>query len=110
MFSDDFILAKDVHLITTPSSLKAFKFSNLLGTEKDMWNYWKDIVLKDGCVFGVCKSEKKSKRGFDDLGNILQQTSYQMLNSLPMTKDDIKEFTTLEKEFISKLKMTMIFC
>lgn len=98
------ILAKDVHLITTPSSLKALKFSHLKGSEKGMWEYWKKVVIKDNCVFGVCKSEKKSKRGYDDLGRVLQQTSYQMINSLPMTREDIKNFTSFEKEYINRLK------
>lgn len=98
------MLAKDIHLIMTPSSLKALKFSKLKGSEKNMWEHWKKIVRKDGCVFGICKSEKKSKRGFDSHGNVLQQTSYQMLNSLPITKRDIKNFTRLEKEYIERLK------
>ncbi|MBX4152214.1 hypothetical protein K1X09_33465 [Paenibacillus lautus] len=103
MYSEK-ILAKDVHLITTPSSLKALKFSHLKGSEKNMWNYWKKIVTKDNCIFGVCKSEKKSKRGYDDAGRVLQQTSYQMINSLPISKNDIKNFTSFEKEYISRLK------
>ncbi|MWV44955.1 hypothetical protein GRF59_15135 [Paenibacillus sp. HJL G12] len=98
------IFAKDVHFITTPSSLKALKFSRLKGSEKNMWEYWKKIVIKDKCLFGVCKSEKKSKRGYDDMGRVLQQTSYQMINSLPMTREDIKNFTFLEKEYINRLK------
>ncbi|MFB5759088.1 hypothetical protein [Paenibacillus medicaginis] len=104
MFNNDKVFAKDIHLITTPSSLKALKFSKLQGTEKDMWGYWKDVVIKDGCLFGVCKSEKMSKQGVDDRGRVLQQTSYQMLNSLPMTKDDINVLTKFEKEYINKLK------
>ncbi|MCM3257008.1 hypothetical protein M3664_04335 [Paenibacillus lautus] len=103
MYSEK-ILAKDIHLITTPSSVKALKFSNLKGSDKKMWDYWRKFVLKDKCVFGVCKSEKKSKRGYDEYGKVLQQTSYQMINSLPITKDDIKNFTQLEKEYITKLK------
>lgn len=103
MYSEK-ILAKDIHLITTPSSLKALKFSHLKGSEKNMWNYWKRIVIKDNCTFGVCKSEKKSKRGYDERGRVLQQTSYQMINSLPITREDINNFTSFEKEYISRLK------
>ncbi|WP_256715853.1 hypothetical protein [Paenibacillus odorifer] len=104
MFKNESIFAKDVHLITTPSSLKALKFSNMFKSEKKMWEHWKRIVLLDNCVFGVCKSEKSSKHGSDNSGRILQQTSYQMLNSLPMNRKDIEKLTAIEKEFIEKLK------
>lgn len=103
MYSEK-ILAKDVHLITTPSSLKALKFSHLKGSERNMWDYWKKIVIKDNCVFGICKSEKKSKRGYDDMGRVLQQTSYQMLNSLPVSKKELKNIISFEKDYISRLK------
>ncbi|WP_244208844.1 hypothetical protein [Paenibacillus ferrarius] len=104
MFKGEKVFAKDIHLITTPSSLKALKFNKIVGSPKKMWDYWKRIVIKDKCVFGVCKNEKKSKLGFGSDGNIIQQTSYQMLNSLPMTKEDVAKFTELEKEFIDQLK------
>lgn len=104
MFKNDKMYAKDVHLIITPSSLKALKFSNLLDGEKAMWRYWKKIIKQDDCIFGVCKNEKLSKQGFDNNGDILQQTSYQMLNSLPFTKDDIGNFTEFEKQYIDSLK------
>lgn len=58
MFKNDFMFAKDVHLIITPSSLKALKFSSILGTDKKMWDHWKKIISLDKCIFGVCKSEK----------------------------------------------------
>ncbi|MFP5111850.1 hypothetical protein ACSU64_05660 [Bacillaceae bacterium C204] len=101
------ILAKDVELIITPSSLKALRFSQVFEgehKEKQMWNYWQGLVDKEGNHFGVCKSEKKSKRGIDAEGNVLQQTSYQMLNSIPMEKEDIAQLVTFEKDYIEKLK------
>lgn len=104
MFKKEKVLAKNVHLIITPSSLKALKFSKLLGTTLQMWRHWKNTIIQDGCVFGVCKSEKESKFGYDDNGKVVQQTSYQMINSLPLTKTDIEKFTIFEKKFIEKLK------
>ncbi|WP_240941552.1 hypothetical protein [Paenibacillus sp. HB172176] len=109
MFHNELLYAKDILMITTPSSLKALKFSQLLGSELNMWQHWKHIVMKDNCIFGVCKSEKSSKLGFDSKGNILQQTSYQMLNSLPLRKNDIDSFTKLERDFIIRLKNDDIF-
>ena len=103
------ILAKDVHLICTPTSLKALKFANLVGEEKDMWDYWKMLVQREDNIFGVCKHEKESKRGYDFNGNILQQTSYQMINSIPFSESDIAELTTFEKQYIDKLKNDIDF-
>ena len=103
---DEEIYAKDIDMIITPSSLKALKFSNVLPskTEKEMWNYWKEKVKEDGNLFGICKHEKESKLGHYPDGNILQQTSYQMINCLPVNEYDVEELLHLEKEYISKLK------
>ncbi|MEI2465009.1 RNA dependent RNA polymerase [Niallia taxi] len=98
------ILAKDVDLICTPTSLKALKFSNIIGTDKDMWAYWKLKVQEDGNLFGVCKHDKKSKLGVDGMGKVLQQTSYQMINCLPITTQDIPDLVRTEKEYIERLK------
>lgn len=100
--------AKDVHLIITPSSLKALKFSKVLGyspaAEVDMWEYWKQVVHSEESIFGVCKSEKPSKLGLDEKGKTLQQMSYQMVNSLPMSPDEMKLLLEFEHEYLDKLK------
>lgn len=99
------MFAKDVKMIITPTSLKALKFAKDKGmSEKEMWSYWKNAVKKDGSIFGICKHEKESKRGYDSEGNVLQQSSYQMLNSIPFSPEDIAELTTYEKQYIDKLK------
>lgn len=100
----DYIFAKDVHMIVCPSSLKALKFSSVIGEDVKMWNHWKRIVIDEGCQFGICKFEKPSKHGCDEKGNILQRMSYQMVNSLPATKDDVDELVIYEKEYIERLK------
>ena len=96
------IFAKDIHMIISSSCLKALKFSKVIGTKKDMWNHWKQIVTNDGCVFGVCKTEGESKRSFGN--QILQQMSYQMINSLPASEDDIRNLAEFELGYINKLK------
>lgn len=103
MFNND-VKASDVHLITTPSSLKALKFSNVVGAEKEMFEHWKKVVEEDNNLFGVCKHEKKSKRGVDKEGRTLQQLSYQMVNSLPAKYGDIEKLLEHEKWYIDKLK------
>jgi len=98
------VYAKDIMLITTPNSLKALKFYKRKKTKKLMYEHWCRKVNLDNNLFGVCKFEKKSKRGYHDDGQILNRTSYQMLNSIPFTKDDIKELSTLELNYIDNLK------
>lgn len=104
MFDGIKLLAKDVHFIITPSSLKALKFSSLLGTEQLLWEHWKKLIYADDCIFGICKNEKISKQGHDDSGHILQQTSYQMINSLPISRSDMSDLCQYEKDVINRLK------
>lgn len=103
MFGND-IYAKDVDLICTPSSLKALKFSSVVGGDKSMWVHWKKKVNEDGNTFGVCKHDKASKFGEDENGNVLQQTSYQMINCLPLSRADIKSLVETEKNYAERLK------
>lgn len=105
MFGNEFY-AKNIEMITTPSSLKALKFSHVLPskTEKEMWDYWRIKVSDDGNLFGICKHEKESKIGSDENGNILQQTSYQMINCLPIKDSDIDELISTEKKYLESLK------
>ncbi|APH23937.1 TPA: hypothetical protein ACXDAY_002945 [Clostridium botulinum] len=98
------ILAKDIHLITTPNSLKALKFSKIKDSKQEMWEQWENIVKKEGNIFGICKSEKESKRGYDIEGNIINQTSYQMLNSMPISSTDMEKLSQFELDYIEKLK------
>lgn len=100
------ILAKNIEMICTPTSLKALKFAHTLPskTEKEMWNHWKELVKSESNVFGICKHEKKSKIGYDENGNVLQQTSYQMINCLPASPNDILKLTSTERNYIDKLK------
>lgn len=99
--------AVDCDMVITPNSLKAMKFSALKGSQKDMWHHWQSIVdenTKNGIPFGICKWEKPSKRGYDDNGNILNQTSYQYLNSLPITENEMVDLCSYETGYIKKLK------
>lgn len=104
LFDEEQIYAKDIHLIITPTSLKALKFSDVLSSEYQMWHYWKQYVLEDGYSFGVCKSEKATKRGENEDGSPLQQTSYQMLNSIPLTEEDMEDILEFEKKYIKNMK------
>ncbi len=99
------ILAKDVKFVFCPSSLKCLKISDVIGTKEEMYDYWKSVIReKENNTFGVVKREKESKRGYDEEGRILQQTSYQILNSMQLSEEIIHELTAYEKKFIDRLK------
>ncbi|CAM3677623.1 hypothetical protein GCM10009865_47440 [Aeromicrobium ponti] len=97
------IKVTDIQMVINPSCLKALKFSSVLGSKHAMWEHWKMKVEEDGSLFGVCKHEKATKRGYFN-GNPLQQTSYQMLNSLPADKEDIEKLSQFERDYIMELK------
>ena len=68
---------RDVKMITTPSSIKYLKFGSL--------QQWLERIDP---MFGVVKHEKKT-HFFDGR---LVETHYQLLNTLQMTKSEMKEF------------------
>lgn len=84
----------DIKLITTPNSLKAMKFSYKLKElpeysdldeqqlKGSIFDYWLKHIDFD---YGICKYEKPSQFGERN------QLSYQMLNSLPLSYDDVME-------------------
>jgi hypothetical protein len=77
--------ATKIKLITTPNSLKVLKLSYKMPSKnpEDMYKHWlKHIDFN----FGIVKSEKESP--YEDGYNRL---SYQMINSLPLIKQEIKE-------------------
>ncbi|MDU7337928.1 MAG: hypothetical protein E7L17_07435 [Clostridium sp.] len=85
----------DIKMVATPSSLKLFKFvSALFKDKKECLDFW---VLNAGSTFGVCKSEKAS---FYDGAC---QLSYQMINSMPLTRSDVRELLQWEIDYIDKL-------
>jgi hypothetical protein len=90
------VAAKDIFLITTPSSLKFLKYAK--GNKKKAYAKWIKHVKKDGNTFGICKHEKSSKYGDRSL------TSYQMINTLDANEDDIKALAEFEHEFIKDLQ------
>lgn len=90
-------LAKNIKMITTDNAAKFKKFS-FTDNETDIFNYWKERIVQDGCVFGIVKTDHPSK-----LGKV-QQMSYQMINSLPTTKENIDLIAHDSVEYIELLK------
>lgn len=97
------MLAKDVKLIITPNSLKVLKFKKDLNLEpKELYKLWKKVIKRDKHMFGICKHNYSSKWQFEGLE--YQQMSYQMVNSLPLSKEELKDVCKWEIEYIDKLK------
>lgn len=93
--------ASDIKLIITPSCLKFLKFDYMFDgeTKLERWekcyDYWIENLEE---TFGICKTEHPSK-----LGN-MNRLSYQMINSLPLNRHQIKELSSYEIEYITKLR------
>ena len=91
--------AKDIKLITTHNAVKWIKFMELMGnTPEEAYLYWCRKVNADGSCFGIVKTDHESK-----LGDV-QQMSYQMLNTLPCTKDDVKDIAAYSVNYVELLK------
>lgn len=76
---------KDIKIITTDNAIKWKKFKDLMGGSlESAYEYWCNKVNEDGSVFGIVKTDHPSKLGE------YQQLSYQMVNTLPCTKDDVR--------------------
>lgn len=79
---------RDIKLITTPSSIKYLKFGTF-----DEW-------LKNlEPLFGVVKHDKKT-HFFD--GQMVQ-THYQLINTLQLTQDDVRNFMQPSMDYLHKL-------
>lgn len=80
---------EDVKLITTPSSIKYFKFGTL--------DHWLDTLET---TFGVVKYEKKT-HFFD--GRMVQ-THYQLINTLQMTYEEVEQFIKPSLDYARMIK------
>ena len=88
------ILVKNIKIITTENAMKWEKFQDI-GASFDLW---KEKVNEDNNIFGICKVDHSSKYGK------MQRMSYQHINTLPVTKDDIAEIGKYTIDNINNLK------
>jgi hypothetical protein len=90
---------KDIKIITTNNAIKWLKFKELMGnTDLEAYKYWCDRINSDDSLFGIVKTDHPSK-----LGDV-QQMSYQMINTLPCTKDDVRKLAKTSVEFVELIK------
>ena len=90
---------KDIKIITTDNAIKWKKFIDLMGgTLEAAYYYWCERIHADGDIWGVVKTDHPSKLGK------YQQLSYQMINTLPCTKDDVKKIAQVSIDYVELLK------
>lgn len=80
---------EDIKLITTPSSIKYLKFDTL--------DNWLDNLYPN---FGVVKHDKKTHF----FGGKLVQTHYQLINTLQLSRDEMREFLQDSLDFAQMLR------
>lgn len=93
---------KEVKVVTTNNACKWIKFKDLLGGEKEAYEYWKEKIKADNSEFGIVKTDHESK--FGDV----QQQSYQMNNTLPLPvgkeKETIGHMSWYNVDYIMQIK------
>lgn len=90
---------KDIKVITTDNAIKWRKFINIMGgTPAKAYDYWVDRIKADGEIWGIVKTDHKSKLGD------LQQMSYQMINTLPCGRDDVRKIADNSISYVERLK------
>ncbi len=80
---------EDVKLITTPNSIKYLKFDTL--------DNWLDNLYPN---FGIVKHDKKTHF----FGGKLVQTHYQLINTLQLSKDEVRELLKESLDFAQLLR------
>lgn len=104
------ILAKNVKMITTPSSLKVLKFAGLMEgqderqKENNIYKHWIQFVKDEGFIFGVCKTDKPSKFSNGDAGEVVNRFSYQMINSMNTDLSEVMDLMGYELSYIEGIK------
>ena len=90
---------KDIKIITTDNAIKWKKFVDLMGgTLEKAYEYWCDRIRADNCTWGIVKTDHESKLGK------YQQLSYQMVNTLPCSKDDVKAIAQDSVDYVELIK------
>lgn len=90
---------KDIKMITTDNAIKWKKFQELMGNNiSEAYDYWCERIHADGDIWGIVKTDHPSKLGQ------YQQLSYQMINTLPCTIDDVKDIVQTSIDYVELLK------
>lgn len=87
--------SKDIKLVITPSACKFLKFANKFNSKKECYLHW---WSKIDSMFGVVKTDHIGNYGYAN------RLSYQMINSLEINYDEMKEIASEEIKYIKMLK------
>lgn len=94
---------KDIKVITTDNAIKWFKFKDLMGSaDQEAYLYWCNKIKAENNDFGICKTDHKSKLNIE--GQVVQQMSYQMINTLEVNKEGIKSIAQKSIDYVNKMK------
>ena len=94
--------ASQIKMITTNNAVKFLKFTDLMGgTKTSAYEYWCGKVREDGCMWGCVKTDHPSKLSYQ---GDYQQMSYQMVNTLPCSEEEIGELARTSIEYVELLK------
>ena len=96
------VLAKNIKLVTNKDACKWWKFIDIMGgTKEAAYLYWRKRVEADGCLWGIVKQDHPSKLGDN---HEIQQLSYQAINSLPCSKEDLGKIAQISIDYVELLK------
>lgn len=93
---------KDNHSVLEPKIKeleKAIKFEQ----ERLTWNWYREYIKEKNEIFGICKYEKSSKFGDS------QQLWYQILVSLDLSKDDLRQIVKSQIKEVNLMKKHVAF-
>ncbi|MCD3217861.1 hypothetical protein G8S55_11595 [Clostridium botulinum C] len=86
------VLVKNIKMITTENAMKWEKFNVT-------YDYWASKVNADNNIFGVVKTDHKSKYGD------YQRMSFQMINTLPIIAEECKKLCDESIAYLQSLKV-----
>lgn len=86
--------ASKIKLVITPNSCKYLKFSDQFKSEKECYLDWLNRIPEE---FGVVKTDHVGNYGYSN------RLSYQMINSMNLTKEEVKELMKDELTYVNLL-------
>lgn len=84
-----------IKLVITPNSCKFLKFADKCGGEKKCYLQWLNNIDN---VFGVVKTDHMGNYGYSN------RLSYQMINSMNFSKEEIRELMQDELDYLKLMK------
>ena len=93
---------KEIH-VALDSEIKELQKAIKFEQERLTWDWYREYLKKKDEVFGICKYEKSSKFGDS------QQLWYQILVSLDLNKDDLREIVRPQINEVNLMKKHVAF-